>query len=407
MFSYNLVESHNLTKSIRKSLETDCAIMALTLQTMKFAFCLYKYFPYGGMQRNFIRIARTCQQRGHHIDVFTLHWQNAIPDDLNVVVIPVTALRNHRRYQQFQQTLQPLLQAGAYDAVVGFNKMPGLDVYYAADPCYKEKSHQLRGWLYRLSARYRHFCHYEKAVFNAATKTELMLISVAEKKHFMRHYGTLEQRFHLLPPGISKDRMAGTDAPQLRAQFRHEFGLDENHLVVLMVGSDYKRKGLDRLLLAVAALPPTLKLRVRVFVVGQAEGATFVKLAHHLNLQEQLIIVHERNDIPLFLQGSDVFVHPAYSEAAGMVILEAIIAGLPTLVTTVCGHAHHVQRAEAGLVIPEPFSQDVMNQHLATMLSNGSQRAAWRRQGIAYGQEQDLYRLHARACEIIEAKASA
>ena len=34
---------------------------------MQLAFVLYKYFPFGGLQRDFMRIALECQQRGHTI----------------------------------------------------------------------------------------------------------------------------------------------------------------------------------------------------------------------------------------------------------------------------------------------------------------------------------------------------
>ena len=34
---------------------------------MQLAFCLYKFFPFGGMQRDFLRIAQACQARGHAI----------------------------------------------------------------------------------------------------------------------------------------------------------------------------------------------------------------------------------------------------------------------------------------------------------------------------------------------------
>ncbi len=39
---------------------------------MQIAFCLTKYFPYGGWQRDFLRIATSCQQRGHPVRVLTM-----------------------------------------------------------------------------------------------------------------------------------------------------------------------------------------------------------------------------------------------------------------------------------------------------------------------------------------------
>jgi len=42
---------------------------------MRFALLLYKYFPYGGLQRDFHRFARELQQRGHQCRVYYISWQ--------------------------------------------------------------------------------------------------------------------------------------------------------------------------------------------------------------------------------------------------------------------------------------------------------------------------------------------
>jgi UDP-glucose:(heptosyl)LPS alpha-1,3-glucosyltransferase len=39
---------------------------------MRLAFVLYKYFPYGGLQRDALRIARACAARGHAVHFHVL-----------------------------------------------------------------------------------------------------------------------------------------------------------------------------------------------------------------------------------------------------------------------------------------------------------------------------------------------
>src|SRR5690606_29314828 len=132
---------------------------------MELAFCLYKYFPFGGLQRDFLRIAQACRARGHAVRVYTLEWEGERPEGIEVNIVPARALTNPKRYRRFSDLVTLDLAARPVDRIVGFNKMPGLDVYYAADPCYAEKAATRRGWLYRLSGRYRHFSAYERAVF--------------------------------------------------------------------------------------------------------------------------------------------------------------------------------------------------------------------------------------------------
>ena len=54
---------------------------------MQLAFCFYKYFPFGGLQRDFLRIALACQSRGHAVRVYTLEWSGDVPAGFEVVIV--------------------------------------------------------------------------------------------------------------------------------------------------------------------------------------------------------------------------------------------------------------------------------------------------------------------------------
>ena len=368
---------------------------------MQLAFALYKYFPFGGLQRDFLRIALACQARGHTIRVYVLEWSGEIPTGFEVVTVPVRALSNARRYEKFLAWMQQDLRQRPADRVVGFNKMPGLDVYFAADPCYEEKARSLRGPLYRLSGRYRHFAAFERAVFAPESHCRILMISSLQQPFFEKHYATPPERFHLLPPGISPDRRAPADAPEIRAAFRQEFGLDSDELLLLQLGSGFKTKGLDRSLKAVAALPEALRSRTRMIAIGQDDPAPFQRQAQGLGLAAQVSILPGRSDIPRFLLGADLLIHPAYNENTGTVLLEALVAGLPVLTTAVCGYAHYIEEAEAGCVIAEPFVQECLDTTLANMLSDREARAHWQAKALAFADTADIYSNAERAAELI------
>jgi len=368
---------------------------------MQLAFCLYKYFPFGGLQRDFLRIALACQARGHAIRVYVLEWEGDIPTGFDVVRVPVKALSNSRRYGKFSDWVQRDLERRPVDRLIGFNKMPGLDVYFAADPCYEEKAQTLRNPLYRRFSRYRHFAAYERAVFSPQSRTEILMISSLQQPFFEKHYGTPKSRFHLLPPGISPDRRAPANAAEIRADFRREFGLAENDLLLLQVGSGFKTKGLDRSLKALAHLPSDLRARTRLIVIGQDEPRAFLRQASLLGVSERLSILQGRDDIPRFLLGADLLIHPAYNENTGTVLLEALVAGLPVLATAVCGYAHYILEAEAGMVIPDPFDQQQMDTQLVHMLNDAEARSHWRRQALVFAETADIYSNAERAADLI------
>ncbi|MBK6630892.1 MAG: glycosyltransferase family 4 protein [Betaproteobacteria bacterium] len=368
---------------------------------MQLAFILFKYFPYGGLQRDFLRIALACQARGHAIRVYTLQWQGEVPPGFELVKVPVKALSNPRRYEKFVDWVGRDLQARGADRVVGFNKMPGLDAYFCADPCFEDKARTLRGPLYRLSGRYRHFAAYERAVFAADSRTEILMISAVQQALYEKHYGTPSARLHQLPPGISADRRAPPDAAEIRADFRREFGLAEGNLLLLQIGSGFRTKGLDRSLRGLAALPPALKARSRLIAIGQDNPKPFLSLARTLGLAEKVNILSGRDDIPRFLQGADLLVHPAYNENTGTVLLEAVVAGLPVLTTAACGYAHYIDEAAAGRVAPLPFDQDAFNRTLADMLDDDAARRQWRANGLDWAGQADIYSQSERAADII------
>jgi UDP-glucose:(heptosyl)LPS alpha-1,3-glucosyltransferase len=372
---------------------------------MKLAFVLFKYFPFGGLQWKCLRIANVCHQRGHQIDIYTMSWEGEKPEEFNIHLIDVKAKQNHKKYAEFHEKFKDLIDAGKFDAIVGFNKMPGLDVYYAADPCYQEKSETLRPWYYKYTARYRFFSKFERSIFHSETTTELMMISSNEMAYFSKHYQTPEKRFHLLPPGINKNRIRPENAMEIRADFRQEFAIKEDELVCLMIGSDFTRKGLGRSILALAALPESLREKTKLIIIGSDKPDKFNRLAAQNGISRQLTILSGRDDVPRFLLGSDMFLHPAYSEAAGNVIIEAIIAGLPVLITDVCGYAHHVTNSQAGQLIASPFQQESMNEMLESMLLSQADRRQCQNNGIAYSQTEDLYSLQDVAADIIEKKA--
>jgi UDP-glucose:(heptosyl)LPS alpha-1,3-glucosyltransferase len=160
----------------------------------------------------------------------------------------------------------------------------------------------------------------------------------------------------------------------------------------------------DRSLKALAALPAELKKRTRLFVIGQDDPKLFQMQSATLGLGDNVTFLKGRSDIPRFLLGADLLIHPAYNENTGTVLLEALVAGLPVLVSAVCGYAHYIAEADAGLVLDEPFEQAQLTQYLTGMLNDAQARAAWSRNGLAFAGTADLYSMPQHAADVILAE---
>lgn len=368
---------------------------------MKLAFCLFKYFPFGGLQRDFRHIAQVCQSRGHSIHVFTMRWEGGIPEGFQVFSIPARGMTNHQRCRNFSKKVNEYLTKEQYDLVIGFNKMQGLDVYYAADPCYQAKVMEEKGSLYRLAPRYRTYLELEKAVFEPSATTQILLISEAEKAKYMKYYHTPDKRFHSLPPGISIDRVITGNTGEVRTDVREELGVADDEFLLLMVGSGFKTKGLDRSLSALADLPEAFRKKTKLFVIGKGKVKPFEDMAKRLKVHKQLYFLGGRDDVSRFMVSADLLVHPAYSENTGTVLIEAMASGLPVLATDICGYAFHVRDAGAGLLIPSPFKQEVFDELLLNMVTS-PERETWKHNGLHYVKNKDFFSMPEKAADIIE-----
>lgn len=366
---------------------------------MKLAFCIFRFFPHGGLSRDFMRIATACAKRGHDVRAYARRWDAPAPDSIEMVAVPAGGMTNPTRNRRFASWVHDDLERRPVDLVIGFNKMPGLDVYFAGDSCFEEKMLTRRPWAYQLLPRYRHFADFERAVFGDERQVNILTIAPSQKGAFQDHYGTVDTRFFTLPPDIRP--MATAGGSDTRRWLRQEFQLSEDDLVLLFVGSGFVTKGLDRLLVAVASLPDSLGGRVHLFVLGEDKQRRFTRLAARLGVTDRVRFLGGRDDVSRFLHGSDALALPAYEEAGGLVILEAIAAGLPVLATEVCGHASHISKANAGIVSPSPFDQAGFNSAVCEILVS-PKRAAWRENGRRYAASGAFSGGTRTACELIE-----
>jgi UDP-glucose:(heptosyl)LPS alpha-1,3-glucosyltransferase len=241
----------------------------------------------------------------------------------------------------------------------------------------------------------------EEAVFSAGARTRILSISEQQKALYIQHYRTSPERFSTLPPGISPDHLIRGRRESVGGQLRRELGIETDKQMVLMVGNNFRLKGVDRAIRAMAALPPGLIAQTVLVVVGRGREKKYRRIADRLGVSDGVRFMGSRRDVPRFLAAADIFVHPAHEETAGIVLIEAMAAGLPVLVTEVCGHSSHIRLADAGKIVPSPYRQEDLNRLLAEMLTS-PQKDQWRQNACRYIGATDVFSLSETAVDIIE-----
>jgi len=189
-------------------------------------------------------------------------------------------------------------------------------------------------------------------------------------------------RQDLVSSGITGKRIevihnaADSEKLQVPPPSRADFGLPQAVPLALFAG-DLRtyRKNLDGVLKAISQLP-----LAHLAVVGETRGSPFPELASKLGIADRTHFMGFRRDLAAIMQVANVFVFPSRYEPFGMVVLEAMAAGLPVIVASSVGAAELVT-PHSGVVIDSPDDGRSLVQGLSELLNNVPRAQAMGRVG--------------------------
>tara|TARA_R110002072_G_scaffold143110_2_gene289088 strand:+ start:8923 stop:10098 length:1176 start_codon:yes stop_codon:yes gene_type:complete len=367
-------------------------------------FCLFKYFPYGGMQRDCLRLAKACYDANYEVNIYVIKWHGIKPEGINVLEFPQKNFHNYKKYQNFNTQVLEYInkkfsKSGIKSLNIGFNKMQGLDIYYAADGCFITKN-QKRSWIHRITGRYRYFKKMEYAVFGNANddnikNTNILFLIDKQKQVYQDYYKTDNNRLNIMPPVIESidfirelNEIISVNGSKYKNDYKEKLfqklNIDCPKYLFLLIGSGFKTKGLDRILYGLSYLKQQGLSNFRLLVIGNDKASSFTALINKLKLGNNITFTGGRSDIIELMHIADLLLHPAYNENTGKVIIEALASGLPVICSDSCGFAKYVTNSDGGIVINN-FTQDKFNANLYELIIDANKRSHFSRNGIKYG----------------------
>ena len=175
------------------------------------------------------------------------------------------------------------------------------------------------------------------------------LVAAQMKTHFQRNDVTI------IPNAVDTIRFTPEGRIAKRNVSRRSLSYSENDFVSLLIGNDWKKKGLDTLLTALAALT---NLPLRVLVVGRDDPNFYRPLLNQLALQDRVRFEKPSADVLSFYGAADLYVGPSLEDAFNLPMLEAMACGLPVIASVQAGASENIRDYETGLLLRDPQDTD-------------------------------------------------
>lgn len=229
----------------------------------------------------------------------------------------------------------------------------------------------LAGWL--LFKRWAHvvtsprllaYLGLERLRFSGFRQRCIVVTSPSLMSRLSATYPGLKSALQVLTPGVKMARRAG-HAAQLAA--RQRLALPAHGSGILFVGNDYRKKGLETLIVAMGQLPSDVWLAI---VGGSTQESVFRSQAQLAGVLDRVFFIGAMNDVSDAYQAADCLAHPTREDTFAMVVLEAMAHGLPVTLSAeqYCGISGLLTHEVHALILEDPRDASALSRELQRLL---------------------------------------
>ena len=335
----------------------------------------------GGMETSATEFLSEMVLLGPEIHVVT---QSASPEFYIAPVhqLGVRGTGRTARYRNFVRSADEFLKAERWDVVHAVTPCLNCNLYQPRSGITQQalsRSVAVRkNWLTRSLRKLGGALNSKQRLL---TKLEHQLLSrekppmVAALSHFMRRQ---IESVYALPKENLRDVFNGVTVPlpgeaerkTIREKLRRELGLSETDSIALFAGHNFRRKGLPKIL---EALAKPQAQNWRLLVAGKDSPAHYQKLARELGVVSRVQFLGSRSDVRELYLAADVCVLPSYYDPCSRTVLEAISLGVPCIATVFDGSSECITHGENGFVLESPEAVEKLAAHLGALNDRATQ----------------------------------
>ncbi|MBI3591469.1 MAG: glycosyltransferase [Candidatus Melainabacteria bacterium] len=183
-------------------------------------------------------------------------------------------------------------------------------------------------------------------------KADALHFTTVDEKERVTSFLKLENRSFVIPNGFD---LAGFNKLPEKGSFKKKHPILSDKKYILFLGRLTKQKGLDLLVEAFGQLTKDRKDLFLVIAGGDDEGYKSLVmqwLSNHGLLDKVLFtgILTGGEKLSAFVD-AEMFVLPSYFENFGMAVVEAMLCGVPVVISNRVGICTEIQKNRAGIII--------------------------------------------------------
>lgn len=180
--------------------------------------------------------------------------------------------------------------------------------------------------------------------------TSLILIARRTGLQLERFYGC-GRHSPVIYLGLDHNTFSPENRVAQRAHARDTLGFSANQFVLLLVGNDWRNKGVPVLLEVLAQL---VGLPVDLIVVSREEPAEARARVLEMGLDGRVHFFPPRKDVEFYYAAADVYTGPSLEDTFALPPAEAMACGLPVIVSAANGVSEIITHGVSGLILEDP-----------------------------------------------------
>ena len=329
----------------------------------------------GGAERYTADVARSLAHRGHDVELIASTFSDDVPWEVRRVHLSAAGPTRLLKYMQFVRHVDDHVIGTPYDIVHAMLPVRRCNVYHPHAGIEAEmlatahlKHAGLRRKLATIGGRFNFKRHrvaaVERELLTSSRPPLVLCLSGYVRQTVLKHY-TLDAR-HLatLHNGIDLKRF-DPDAIEPSGEIRQRLGIGESKVAALIVAQDFARKGVAEAIRAVGKIRDS---RLVLIVVGRDNAGPYQKLVKEAGANERVFFAGAASDPRPYYRESDFFVLPTRHDPCSLVVLEALVMGLPVISTRFNGSTELMGNEKHGFILDDPADVDALAAAMKQML---------------------------------------